>query len=154
MACLSLEQCSRPVVIGRVEEKAEWRFKPLGNFMFVRLKRESRRNDANDRSDHVAGDRPIWLKRARDIDPARIDSDLLISFAERSFDRGFTTVHSAAWEGNLAGMGPQMLATDGEDHAWFTAVGNRNEHGGLNSSVAPELGKIANERRIDRSRRE
>ena len=77
MTRLPLERYAPAALIGRVEQKGQWRFEPIGDLMFMRGERKVRRNDGDDRRDDVAGNGAVGLDRFDQLDGFRIEEKLL-----------------------------------------------------------------------------
>ena len=77
-----------------------------------------------------------------------------MSLAQGRGDGIFARVDAAAGESDLAGVGSHMLAPDGQDHARFWPIGDRDQHGRGIFGLIAQFGQVAIERRHRRLRRQ
>ncbi len=72
------------------------------------------------------------IRRGQSCDPhqGRIQVDLLVGFAQRGHDCGFSGLAAAAREGDLAGMPAQLVGSLGEQHGQPAGpLDQGNQHG-------------------------
>jgi len=140
VALSALEQCALTALARGVEEKAERRFEPIRDLMLVRAQWQVGRDDGDDRRDYETGDGPVILDRPNDIGRDGVEAELLVRLAQRGGNGVFAGIDPAAREGDLAGMRPQRVAANGQDHSGIRSVGDRDQHCRRGRRLGAELG--------------
>jgi hypothetical protein len=150
VALTRLEQGTAFPLVGRLEQKAERRLEPIGNFMLVRLERKARWNNAKHGRHDIAGDRSVGLDCPDNVDRGAIEQNLFMRFAERRSDCILPGIEPASGEGDLSGVCSEMLAADGQDDTGLCPIGDRNQDRRLDVGGSAKLGQVTHEGTLDR----
>ena len=122
----------------------------IGTKVLKRPERQVRGDKPENRRHDVAGDGAVGLERTDDLDRSRIEQDFLVRLANGRLEGVFAGIEAAAGKGDLAGVGPQMLAPDGQDDARLRPVGDGDHHRRRKVCVGTNFRQVAVERWLRR----
>ena len=135
MARPSLPVASVLDVVGGIEQKAERRFKPGGDFGRVGIDRQVGRDNRQHGGDVVTATGLVAIGLAHDRHVAFVDAELLPRLAQRGFARGFAGVELAAGERGLSRVRAHVRRAVDQQHAgaigMIAPVGDRDQHCGF-----------------------
>ena len=106
MALAAAENSAFEPLIHPIEQMAQGSLEPAGDFCLMGLEREIGRDDADNRRDRIAADRPIFVELADYFDLDWIQPKLFESLAKRGIYRSFARIGAAAGEGDLPRVSP------------------------------------------------
>jgi hypothetical protein len=82
-----------------------------------------------------------------DVDLIRMEQHFFVRLAQGRDESILARIDAAAGEGDLAGVSPEVLAPDCQDHTRVRPIGNRDENRSLRVGFASKLGEVADQGR-------